>query len=137
METPPTIEPARPSEPAKPDRTWEVLCHAAAFSGFIGVPFGNILGPLIVWSIKKEEIPSVNEHGKESLNFQITCAIAFLGLALLALLCFVGMLIPLIGLLFMVLIWVLMAAGGVIAIATVKAGNGEFYRYPFSFRFIK
>lgn len=142
METPPTIEPARPSQP---DRTWDVLCYAAAFSGFIGLPFGSILGPLIVWSLKRAELPSVNDHGKESLNFQITCALGFLGIALVAVLCFVAMMIPVIGLLFMALFWLLALTAGALAIAcfvltivgTVKAGNGELYRYPLTLRFIR
>jgi uncharacterized Tic20 family protein len=49
---------------------WAMFCHIAAFAFFI-FPFGNILGPLVIWLIKKETYPFVDEQGKESLNFQI------------------------------------------------------------------
>lgn len=49
-------------------RTWNMLCHLSALAGYI-IPFGNILGPLLVWQIKKNEFPSVDEHGKAALNF--------------------------------------------------------------------
>ena len=61
----------------KDDRTWAMLCHLSALAGFV-VPFGSIIGPLIVWLIKKDEMPIVDEHGKKALNFQITMAIAYL-----------------------------------------------------------
>ncbi|MFP5304044.1 DUF4870 domain-containing protein, partial [Cobetia sp. SIMBA_158] len=56
---------------------WAMLCHLSAFAGFI-VPFGSIIGPLIIWLIKKDEMQMVNEHGKKALNFQITMAIAYI-----------------------------------------------------------
>ena len=55
----------------KDERMWGMFCHLAALAGFI-IPFGNIIGPLIVWQIKKEEFPFVEDQGKESLKFQIS-----------------------------------------------------------------
>ena len=52
-----------------------MLCHLAALSAFVGVPFGHVLGPLVVWLIKRNEIPMVEQQGKESLNFQISMTI--------------------------------------------------------------
>ena len=46
-----------------------MLCHLSALAGFIGVPLGNILGPLLVWQIKKNEFPSVDVHGKAVAEF--------------------------------------------------------------------
>jgi uncharacterized protein len=54
-----------------------MLCHLIALSGFI-IPFGNILGPLIVWMIGKSDSDFVNEHGKSSLNFQISLTLFFI-----------------------------------------------------------
>ena len=54
-----------------------MLCHLSALAGYI-IPFGNVLGPLIIWQIKKNEFPSVEEHGKAALNFQITVLIGVL-----------------------------------------------------------
>ena len=61
-------------QPTKDERTWAMLCHFSAFSGLI-FPFGNFLAPLIIWLIKKEEMPFVEDQGKEVLNFQISMTI--------------------------------------------------------------
>jgi hypothetical protein len=61
-----------PSVQTNSTRIWDVFCHLAALSFYVGVPFGNIVGPLIIWLIKRGDLQSVDEHGKESLNFQIS-----------------------------------------------------------------
>jgi uncharacterized protein len=134
---PPTSSPA-PQPPVSPAnesqaRTWNMLCHLSALAGYI-IPFGNVLGPLIIWQIKKNEFPSVEEHGKAALNFQITVLIAvFVGIVatvLLSFLCIGYLLIPVVvaiglcGLVFAV-------------IAGIKANNGEPYRYPWSLTLVK
>ena len=103
------------------------LCHFLALAGLVGIPFGNIIGPLILWLIKRDEMPSVGDHGKESLNFQISMTIYTIaaGLSVLAVIGIV--LLP--AVIIVNLIFVI--------IAGVKASNGEFYRYPLSIRFIK
>ena len=131
---PPTSQPPPGSQPPNPqppplrqDRTLDATCHFLSFAGLIGIPFGNILGPLVLWAIKKDEMPSVNEHGKESINFQISMTIYAL-IALLSILILIGfVLLPAIIVLDIVLV----------IIAGVKAANGEFYRYPLTIRFIK
>jgi hypothetical protein len=70
---PPTPEssgvPPVPSDADKKARNWATFCHLAALAGFIGIPFGNILGPLITWLVKRNEYPLVDQQGKEALNF--------------------------------------------------------------------
>src|SRR5579885_1600590 len=69
-------------------RMWGMLCHLSALSAYF-TGFGGILGPLIVWLVKKDEIPFVDDQGKESLNFQISMLIYHLvGIALL--MCVIG-----------------------------------------------
>jgi uncharacterized Tic20 family protein len=139
-QTPPPTQPppASPSAPApgSPEsqaRTWNMLCHLSALAGFV-IPFGNILGPLLVWQIKKNEIPSVNIHGKAALNFQITVVIALLaGMAVAILLSFVC-----IGFLLIPVVMLIGLAGLIFAIvAGIKANNGEDYKYPFSLELVK
>ena len=65
------------SQPTKDEKTWAMLCHFSSFIGLI-FPFGNFLGPLIIWLIKKEELPFVEDQGKEVLNFQISMTIYLL-----------------------------------------------------------
>jgi uncharacterized Tic20 family protein len=97
-----------------------VLCHLLGF-------FTSFLGPLIIWLIKKDQMPYVDHHGKEALNFQITLAIAYM-VAGLAVLCIIGpFLIPIIGLVDLIFS----------IIACVAASKGEYYKYPVSLRLIK
>ena len=56
-------------------RQWAMLCHFAAFLGLV-FPFGSVLGPLILWQVKKDMDPLIDDQGKEALNFQLTVAIA-------------------------------------------------------------
>jgi hypothetical protein len=130
--TPASAPPPPPPNPESQARTWNMLCHLSALAGFV-IPFGHILGPLIVWQLKKNEFPSVDVHGKAALNFQLTVTIALLvGLAAAFILSFfcvgyllfpVVMLIGLAGLIFSI-------------IAGIKANNGEDYQYPYSFKFV-
>lgn len=123
--TPPLSYQAPADSVDKDARLWGMLCHLAALAGFI-IPFGNIIGPLVVWQIKKE-IPFANDQGKEALNFQITVAIALV-------ICFV-LIFVLIG--FILLPIVALSNLVFIIIAAVKANNGVVYRYPVNIRFIK
>src|SRR5262245_46434344 len=58
-------------------KTWGIMCHVASFAGYM-IPFGNIIGPFIVWQLKKDTSEFVDYNGKESLNFQITVTIALI-----------------------------------------------------------
>jgi len=108
------------------EKNWGMYCHLAAFAGLI-IPFGNVVGPLIIWMIKKDEYPHVDTEGKESLNFQITVSIA----AMVA------------GALSVVLIGIpLLIAIAVFAIvfvikAIMETNEGRSYRYPYNLRLIK
>ena len=65
--------------PPGPDaRRWAMLCHYAAFAWFLAPMIGNVIGPLIVWQLKKDLDPFVDQQGKEALNFQITVSVAFI-----------------------------------------------------------
>ena len=107
------------------ERMWAMLCHLTTFSGFI-IPMGNVIAPLIVWMIKKDEYPLVNDQGKESLNFQISILI-YLLVAIILIIVLIG--IPL---LIAILIFDIVA----VIIASIRANEGEKYRYPFAIRLI-
>jgi len=114
-------------EENKKANPWAMFCHLGALSAYIGIPFGNIVVPLVIWLIKREEFPFVDEQGKESLNFQISVTICAI---VAGLLCFV-----VIGLVLLPVI--LVAALVLVIIATLKVNKGEGYRYPFTLRLIK
>jgi uncharacterized Tic20 family protein len=108
-------------------RTWCVLCHAAALLGLFFHFLGHLLGPLIVWLVKRGDSPEVDAHGKESLNFQISMLIYD---AIAAILCIV-----LIGIPILIALWVLNTV--LVIIASIQASEGKFYRYPITIRLIK
>jgi uncharacterized Tic20 family protein len=108
------------------ERLWAMAGHLAALAGF-ATAIGFVLGPLVVWAIRKDEYPLVDDQGKESLNFQISMLI------------YAVLLIPLV----IVLIGIpLLVAWGVaelvlVVVASVRASNGERFRYPFTIRFVR
>lgn len=112
--------------PSQEVRQWAMFCHFAAFLGLI-LPFGNLLGPLILWQMKKELDPFVDAQGKEALNFQITVLIALLVCWLLMLVLIGFLLLPL----------VCIGALVLTIIAGIKANEGQAYRYPFTLRLLK
>jgi uncharacterized protein len=111
----------------KQDRTWAMFCHLTSLSVCIGIPFGNIIGPLVVWLIKKDEFAIVDEHGRESLNFQISLSIYSI-ISFFLCFAFIG---------FLLLPAILIAGLVFVIIASLKANKGEPYRYPLTIRFIK
>ncbi len=118
---------AEQSEIDKDARMWAMFCHLAGLCGFILPGVGNIVGPLILWQIKKDEYPFVDEQGKEAVNFQISMTIyAIISLFL----CFVCVGIFLLAAVCIVYLVFLL-------IAAVKANNSQAYRYPLTIRFIK
>lgn len=110
----------------KDERMWGMFCHLSAFAGYI-VPFGSIIGPLVVWVLKKNESEFVDEQGKEALNFQITITLLKL-LSIPFWLVFIGILIFAALVIFNIIM---------VVMASIKANNGESFRYPLSIRFIK
>jgi uncharacterized Tic20 family protein len=106
---------------------WAMGCHLIALVGLLGNGLGFLVGPLIVWLVKRDDHPFINEQGKEAVNFQIT----MMGAAILCVpLIFVAigiLLLPLIGIFDLVMT----------IIAGIKASNGEHWRYPLTIRFVK
>jgi uncharacterized protein len=127
--TPPSSTPSDPNA----HRSWDMWCHLTALAGLV-IPFGNLIGPLIIWQMKRNEFPSVDEHGKESLNFQLSVLIYMLAGGVIAL---VGMFFCIGWLLFPVLIALHFGALIFAVIAGIKANDGMTYQYPVNLRLIK
>jgi uncharacterized Tic20 family protein len=107
------------------ERMWAMFCHLSALIGFI-IPFGNIIAPLVLWTLKKEEYPLVNDQGKEALNFQISMTIYVIASIIL--------IFVVIGIILLILLGIFSLI--VIIIAAIKANEGEKYRYPLAIRFL-
>jgi len=125
--------PDRTSSTATQENLWPMLAHLSALAGLI-IPFGNIIGPLVVWLVKKDEMPIVNQYGKESLNFQISVTLYLIGLGIVAtILSFIAigfLLFPVLGLAYL-------ADLILVIIASVQANKGIAYHYPLTISFIK
>jgi len=108
------------------ERNWAMFCHLSTFFSFI-FPFGGIIGPLICWSAKKHESAFVDKNGKAALNFQLSMLIYTIVCIPLM---FIIIGIVLLGAL---LIFELV----VVILASIKAAQGEDYRYPLCIPFIQ
>ena len=124
---PPAVVPSESDE-----RTWAMLGHLSAFSAFI-TGLGCVIGPLIVWLVKRDTMPFAGEQALEALNFNITAIIAAVALGVFTLITLgIGALLT------VPLAFVLFIGWFVLTIvAAVKANGGEHYRYPFSLRLVK
>ena len=123
-------KPNRPSlseAEAREARQWSMWIHLSGLCHFVvPIPGAAIIAPLILWSMKKEDSPYIDEHGKEAVNFQISILIYFV---VSFVLCFVF-----IGVILMpaVLLFQLIAC----IVAGLRANEGEIMRYPLSIRFM-
>ncbi|WLH12646.1 DUF4870 domain-containing protein [Pseudomonas hefeiensis] len=113
-------------QPSKEARQWAMFCHLSALLG-IWIPFGTLIGPLVLWQLKRETDPLIDAQGKEALNFQITVAIAS-AISLLLMIVVIGF-----------FLFGLVAIGALVLtiIGGVKANEGLPYRYPFTWRLVK
>ncbi|HOX71931.1 MAG: DUF4870 domain-containing protein [Dokdonella sp.] len=118
--------------PTGDERTWALLGHLSALSAFVVTGIGCVLGPLIIWLVKRDSLPFAADQAKEALNFNITVLIAAAGLVLFSIVTVgIGLLlaVPLgFALFFYWLIFTIIAA--------VNANNGVRYRYPMTLRLV-
>ena len=110
----------------KEQRTWAMFCHLSALAGLL-FPFGAVIGPLIVWLVNKEEMPLVAEHGRKSLNFQLTMMIAYIVCFMLMFVVVGVILLPLVALFSLIMV----------VVSAIKANDGKEVKYPMAIEFIK
>ena len=123
------MDPQPPPTPSTSSdvRTWCVLCHASALLGLFFHFLGHIFGPLIVWFMKRGDSSEIDAHGKESLNFQISMLIYDV-IAFILIIVFIG--IPI-----LIALWILNTV--LVIIASIRASEGKFFRYPITIQLIK
>lgn len=122
-----TETPTSPSpESMSDERKWSVLLHISALAGMI-IPLGNVIGPLVVWYIKKPESALVDHHGKAALNFQISSTIYMIVMALLVIVVIGFLLLPVYA-----IFWFVM-----VILATIRAADDKDPGYVLSIPFIK
>ncbi|MGV3659488.1 MAG: DUF4870 domain-containing protein [Prosthecobacter sp.] len=119
METP-ALPPASNPPASQEDKMLGIVMHALCL---VGMP---ILGPLVVWIMKKDQSPYLDQQGRELLNFQLTYLL-YAFLAALLLFVFIGVvLLPLIAFAVIVLT----------VIGIVRAAEGQIYRFPLTIRLL-
>ncbi|HEX7815647.1 DUF4870 domain-containing protein [Dyella sp.] len=123
--------------PGSQERQWALFAHLSALAGCIitgpWAGWGCFLGPLIIWLIKKDTMPFVDDQGKEALNFNITMAILCVALVIITVITFgLGIFVTApIGFIAGIA-WLVLTI-----VAAIKANEGVRYRYPFTLRLIK
>lgn len=105
---------------------YAAACHFAGLPVFTAIALANVVAPLVIWLVKKDTMPFVDAHGKESLNFQITIMIAYAVSGVLV--CF-GPGIPLV--LAVALLQIIFPI-----LAGIAAFEGKPYKYPLALRLI-
>ncbi|MEX2140885.1 MAG: DUF4870 domain-containing protein [Pirellulales bacterium] len=115
-----------PAALARETNQWAMFLHLSLLAGFI-IPFAGLVAPIVIWQLKKTELPEIDIHGKIVVNWIIS---AFIYAILCVILIFLIVGVPL-----------LIALGilGVVfpIIGGLKASAGEVWRYPLSIDFLK
>ena len=76
--------------PTADERLMAALCHfsaslaAIAWWFAIPIPGTAMIGPFLVWASRRDVSEFVNRHGREAMNFNLTCAIVGIPLTLLS-----------------------------------------------------
>jgi uncharacterized protein len=159
METPLSMSPVAPL--STEERNWAMAAHLSALVAIAGLPFGHIVGPLIVYLVKGKESAFVSQHARASLNYQITVSIAAIIGVIVGIIIF-GVVLAVSGIAassshvsdaqstalgvgFVALWFIIFGIVGVLFIAslvfiimgTVAASAGKPYTYPFAIKFIR
>ena len=106
------------------DKNLAVLAHLLPLLGFM-MPGLNVVIPLVIWWLKRDKSTFVEHHARESLNFQITFSLLCVLWSVLTVFLVGWLLLPLVPVVLIVALLFMFRAA-------MKAGNGEFYRYPFT-----
>lgn len=132
-----TPPPAGEGTPSAEERQWAMFAHLSALiGGLLSSTLGGLavfVGPLVIWLLKKDTMPFVDDQGKEALNFNITVAIAALVLVALSVIT-IG-----IGLVVTIPLFVVLGIAWLVCtiVAAIRANEGKAYRYPYALRLIK
>ena len=107
-------------------RQWSMFLHFSLLASLV-IPIAGIVVPIIIWQIKKVEMPLIDTHGKIVVNWIISVVIygavsivlsfVFIGIPMLIALGVLCIVFPILG--------------------GIKANNGEVWKYPLSINFLK
>lgn len=130
----PDVSVTKPRMSEADERNWAMAAHLSALIAFISIP--SLVGPLVVWLIKKDESPFVAAHAVDALNFNISVliytivgslAMAFIGLVTLG----IGLLLAIPAIFVAFVLWLVFVIQGAMA-----ASRGEQFKYPWTINFV-
>ncbi len=120
-------DPGPPGMPTNDEKNMAMLAH---LSGLLGLVVGGVLGflgPLLLWTLRKDDSAYIEQEAKEALNFQLTLLIIYVVTLVVAMVTCLGIVLVMVPAIMQVVFGV---------IATVTASKGIPYRYPFNIRLI-
>ncbi len=107
-------------------RQWAMYLHLSLLAGYV-IPLAGFVAPVLIWQLKKTDLPAIDDHGKVVINWLIS-GLIYATICLILFVVFIG--IPL-----MVILGLMAVAFPIIG--GIKASNGELWKYPFSIPFLK
>lgn len=103
-----------------------MFLHLSQLLNFL-IPFGGIIAPIVLWQMKKDEMPALDAHGKMVTNWLISAMIYGIVSAVLS--------IILVGFLLLLALGIMTVVFPIIG--GIKANNGELWEYPLTIKFLK
>jgi uncharacterized protein len=118
----PMEAPSLPADliPTQDEKNLGIIMHVLSLCGF------SLIGPLIVWLVKKDESAFIDAQGRELLNFQLSFVIYAIVSGILCLI-----LIGFVLLAVLAVLWFIFTIIGL-----VKATEGKVYKFPLTFRML-
>jgi uncharacterized Tic20 family protein len=122
-------------------KKWSAFIHLGTLLGYV-FSFGHILGPLVLWMMKKDSDPFIDENGKSAINFQISFTIYSIIICIIFFFAAFTLIFSEAGIVFIPMIILFIFVFYLIEIIFIALGasaayNGEVYRYPLTIRFLK
>ncbi len=132
----PSSAPSDPPAPVTPppgnitEQQWIVFLNISALAGLVLPSLGHIIGPLVIWLVKKPESTAIDAAGREVLNFQISWTIWMIVSVAVAVIgsCIV---VPIILPFAVGIAWLVF-----VILGTLKASNGEPYKFPLTIKML-
>ncbi len=123
-------EPGSGGDLERETRNWACILHLSVLAGLV-IAFAGLVAPLIIYFIKRDELPGLEPHSKVVFNWIISAIIYFVvGL---------GLTITVIGAVVGIPIMLVVAVLSIIfpIIGGIKASSGELWPYPLSIPILK